>query len=44
VLLSLPQCLSFNPKQYKYIDKIENSILNINAEAKEQGRDAKSRE
>jgi hypothetical protein len=23
VLLSLPQCLSFNPKQYKYKDKIE---------------------
>jgi hypothetical protein len=42
VLLSLPQCLSFNPKQSNYKDKIENEMLNINVEAKEQGRDANS--
>jgi hypothetical protein len=34
-LLSLPQCLCFNPKQSKYEYKIETKMLNINAEAKE---------
>jgi hypothetical protein len=42
VLLSLPQCLRLNPRQSKYKDKTETEMLNINAEAKEQGRDAKS--
>jgi hypothetical protein len=32
----------FQPKQYKYKDMIETWMLNINVEAKEQGRDANS--
>jgi hypothetical protein len=43
VLLSLPQWLRSNLKQYKYKDKTETLMLNINVESKEQGRDANSR-
>jgi hypothetical protein len=43
MLLSLPQCLRLNPRQSKYKYKTETQMLNINAEAKEQGRDANYR-